>query len=544
VTGIQSLSILGENFSSHHNPTLILFIRSSDLLSMDSVKFVLRCMREELRVMEANTEQRAARFGIDFEDRPVFDSYSDDPDDGPVFDADLDDGPVYDTDADDLDHGSNIAAPVTTIDTSSTCSTKCPHAAVYTELARCGVVGLLPRCKVFTTSCSITGDLGVLFLEDIEVLGHVQGITTAPLEDKLSVAYGRATVDVYEHQCWDPGVLEAPKVTRLWVNFASRAALIWDPGSSRHLQTIMLIRSVAGSAFTSVQGPLILLLMQRKCGGYNWLSLLEMPHLVVPGRDIHGLVLLHAQWQFPIASLLHCSATCQAEAKWVDSLNVNSSKPYNLCADKSPLLDLGSQRIGDIDDNEYIVYQPPEIGYFEWWIFCSALLCNSKAATGHCCFILSEVAVRGKMDEVTDQWCLNLSEAAMLKPWNPHISEFSLGGVMGMVTDIVAMQCIQVMLLIRLFSSIDELISSGCVLPFSQVSYIVLCHVPISVLSQGLQKSEMEKVYSVVWVDELDDRAQHGYHHLTEMISFEEILAVKVFKSISRVESTRYRLGD
>jgi hypothetical protein len=53
----------------------------------------------------------------------------------------------------------------------------------------------------------------------------------------------------------------------------------------------MLIRSIADSASTSVQGPLILLLMQQKCGGYNWLSLLEMPQLIVPGRDIQGLVL-------------------------------------------------------------------------------------------------------------------------------------------------------------------------------------------------------------------------------------------------------------
>jgi hypothetical protein len=76
---------------------------------------------------------------------------------------------------------------VTTIDTSSTCSTKCPQAAIHTELTRCGAVVLLPCCKVFTTSCSSTGDLGVLFLEDIEVLGHVQGIITAPLEDKSMV---------------------------------------------------------------------------------------------------------------------------------------------------------------------------------------------------------------------------------------------------------------------------------------------------------------------------------------------------------------------
>jgi hypothetical protein len=99
--GIQSLSILGVNFSSHTNPTLIL---------LDSIDFVLCRIREDLWVMEANSEQRAAHFNLDFDDCPVFDSYSDDLDDGPVFDADLNDGPVYDTDSDDLDHSSIIAA--------------------------------------------------------------------------------------------------------------------------------------------------------------------------------------------------------------------------------------------------------------------------------------------------------------------------------------------------------------------------------------------------------------------------------------------------
>jgi hypothetical protein len=55
---------------------------------MNTIDFVLCRIREELRVMEANSEQRAARFDIDFDDHPVFDSYSDDLDDGPVFDAD------------------------------------------------------------------------------------------------------------------------------------------------------------------------------------------------------------------------------------------------------------------------------------------------------------------------------------------------------------------------------------------------------------------------------------------------------------------------
>jgi hypothetical protein len=71
---------------------------------------------------------------------------------------------------------------------------------------------------------------------------------------------------------------------------------------------MMLIRSIADSASTSVQGPLILLLMQQKCGGYNWLSLLEMPQLIVPGRDIQGLVLFFCSMAVPscIIAPLQC----------------------------------------------------------------------------------------------------------------------------------------------------------------------------------------------------------------------------------------------
>jgi hypothetical protein len=67
---------------------------------------------------------------------------------------------------------------------------------------------------------------------------------------------------------------------------------------------MMLIRSIADSASTSVQGPLILLLMQQKCGGYNWLSLLETPQLIVPGRDSgsSAVFLLNGSSQ-----LHHCS---------------------------------------------------------------------------------------------------------------------------------------------------------------------------------------------------------------------------------------------
>jgi hypothetical protein len=71
---------------------------------MDSVEFVMRGMREELQLMEArlvariegcgdglvhrmaNSEQRVARFDINFDDALVFDSYYDNLSGGPVFD--------------------------------------------------------------------------------------------------------------------------------------------------------------------------------------------------------------------------------------------------------------------------------------------------------------------------------------------------------------------------------------------------------------------------------------------------------------------------
>jgi hypothetical protein len=49
----------------------------------------------------ANSEQRDARFDIDFDDGPVFDSYSDDLGGGPMFDSypdNLSDGPIFDED--------------------------------------------------------------------------------------------------------------------------------------------------------------------------------------------------------------------------------------------------------------------------------------------------------------------------------------------------------------------------------------------------------------------------------------------------------------
>jgi hypothetical protein len=186
-----------------------------------------------------------ARIDADLDDSPVFDADATDLDDGPMFDTEpnpdrvgvsicgftrsalnvfkLDDpsfarvntgrdeglllaemhihGEAVSSFGAQIIFGSNFAVTVTTADASSTCLTKCPHATVHTRLARYGVVVLLPHCKVFSTSCSSTCDLGVLFLEDIEVLGHAQGITTVPLENKWSIAYGRAAVVVYEHQC-------------------------------------------------------------------------------------------------------------------------------------------------------------------------------------------------------------------------------------------------------------------------------------------------------------------------------------------------------
>jgi hypothetical protein len=67
------------------------------------------------------------------------------------------------------------------------------------------------------------------------------------------------------------------------------ADIHWDPGSLEGLQSIVFIRSSADSTSASVYVFLILLLMQRKCGGYT-------------SRDIHYLVLMSAQWHFSVLS--------------------------------------------------------------------------------------------------------------------------------------------------------------------------------------------------------------------------------------------------
>jgi hypothetical protein len=105
-------------------------------------------MREELQLMEArlvariegcddglvrrmvNSEQRAARFDIDFDDSPVFDSYSDDHGGGPVFNSypdDLDGGPNFDEDpfvdpVGDAAHDSDNAARTVLNFTPSACA--------------------------------------------------------------------------------------------------------------------------------------------------------------------------------------------------------------------------------------------------------------------------------------------------------------------------------------------------------------------------------------------------------------------------------------
>jgi hypothetical protein len=48
-----------------------------------------------------------------------------------------------------------------------------------------------------------------------------------------------------QQRLWDPGLAGVSKlvlITRIWVNFASRPAFPWDPGSARHLLSISLVR--------------------------------------------------------------------------------------------------------------------------------------------------------------------------------------------------------------------------------------------------------------------------------------------------------------
>jgi hypothetical protein len=51
--------------------------------------------------------------------------------------------------------------------------------------------------------------------------------------------------DGIQQRLWDPGLAGGSKpvvITRFWVNFASHAAFLWDPGSARHLLSLNFVR--------------------------------------------------------------------------------------------------------------------------------------------------------------------------------------------------------------------------------------------------------------------------------------------------------------
>jgi hypothetical protein len=221
----------------------------------------------------------------DLTDDPVFDANPDGLEDGPVFDTyvhdrvntDLATGvtfgdePLFD---EELEHeeadlityqcviiGSNIATPATTIDAPSTCSTKCLHLAINTDLVgkyccnNAGVkfiigslqvyseleeVGLLyPLCVLLNAYCSSLGDRGGMCLTDFGLLRLLRGIVTPfPLENQPDYV----APDGFESNCWDPRLAEGLEFLALG---KSRVNLNWDPGVAGCLWFMELGRSQA-----------------------------------------------------------------------------------------------------------------------------------------------------------------------------------------------------------------------------------------------------------------------------------------------------------
>jgi hypothetical protein len=211
----------------------------------------------------------------DVVDGPIFDANPDGLEDGPVFDTyvhdrvntDLATGvafgdePFFDEEheheeADLIPYqyviiGSNIATPTTTIDAPSTCSTKCLHLAVntdlvgryccdnagekfitgslqvYSELEEAGSLYLL--CVLLNAYCSSLGDRGGLYLADVGLLRPLHGIVTPfPLENR-SVISDYVAPDGFESNFWDPRLAKGLEFLALG---KSRVNLNWDPGAA------------------------------------------------------------------------------------------------------------------------------------------------------------------------------------------------------------------------------------------------------------------------------------------------------------------------
>jgi hypothetical protein len=161
---------------------------------------------------------------------------------------------------------------------------------------------MAPNCRLFNTCCSSVGNHGELLLDYFGWLIH-DSVQIGVLESKFwdprlpeglqLMALSKSSADFH----WDPGASYFLKFTRFEVDLGLGADVHWDPRSVEGLQSIVFIRLSADSASASVYLFLIMLLMQRKCGGYT-------------GRDIHYLVLMSAQWHFSVLSFSGSSLGC------------------------------------------------------------------------------------------------------------------------------------------------------------------------------------------------------------------------------------------
>jgi hypothetical protein len=220
--------------------------------------------------------------------------------------------------------GSGVAALVTTIDAPSTCSTKCLHLAVNTDLVgrydcdNAGenlITGLLqvyskfeeagslyPLCVLLHTFCSGDGSRGwckVLFHEDLGSLIPVHGIITSFLVGNQLVILDSVETSGFESKFWDPGqtkclefmaltkspadltwdlgASDCSKYVRFDVDFGSGAAFLWDPDSLESLQSIGFANFDLAYThelhvdkfieLTGIGSDFQILLLQQKCGG-------------------------------------------------------------------------------------------------------------------------------------------------------------------------------------------------------------------------------------------------------------------------------------
>jgi hypothetical protein len=173
-----------------------------------------------------------------------------------------------------------------------------------------------PICWVFNIYGSSIGDRGVLFLCDFGLLIPVRGIIASSLVENWLVISAPIATDLFESKYWDPGLAGVAWVINHassradfhrnpglpdaspFIEFArSCVAFRWDPGSPKELQSIEFLNYGVDCVPTYIHGFPILLLAQRKCGGYT-------------GRDIHYLLFVSAQWQFSVLSFNGGSLAC------------------------------------------------------------------------------------------------------------------------------------------------------------------------------------------------------------------------------------------